>query len=1146
MTEVVFTNLDKIGLYITRDATTDTARFLYVNTRRRNKDDITLEEAWKLPGSGVFCFLPRLPQKSAYKEFVRKINRSYIQDNSHFLLWIRDPNKLDEIHPLKTVRRAASEYFTQNLRDYSIRNSTLRLDKFCECGLNADHNGFRIIRNKNNTPRLIRMLGASGKISSELNVGIGSVELQLSTQAQGILAFDVDLTEANLNALDVGLRYFLKTGDSDEAISSVCYPVFNLADNAKALLRIQFDPFGLKDERHTYYSFRDRDQAESSAIGSYFRTSLGHAVGLQPNTDAPPTSSERARLLFADLPDDDPGGDADDEYESVYLLPAGNFQLTADTPTKNSSEDKVSMLLCGLSGTETLSFVDGADALRFTPGKPAYAPGYPFGPVSPVGPPTDPSKLLLDDTYTTSWISLLRSGSETGSYIVQPKGATLYGYSTLEPNVLGYCESGVPFPEEETPAFPLLPYAGIVAEANSDKAQVITNYEAQVIAPARQQVIAEQPPSLSRTIQTRSCTTASGMIVGIKPDGSWAEVKLGQKNQPHVELKFTELQPELQHAFQSNQLFLVIANAQKIGALVSSLDSGEKPPNAFYKTMLIEEWQLDLNVGQDSSYGDYTNVLILKFRLGTLRDLVKNPDLWNEKAAFAPPGNSGHADVKPDLNQLVILSQWLQDYIEQAISREDPLLGNFRRIVTNPNWTGILALKVTVTELPKELAGLLAGIDRSQFYAHHFGIAMNMIDGKMIDLAGDSATFGLIDYVDRAYVPPHADAKPKPIAPDPGAVYDFKVLVLRALFENAAVKTFESTAQLTLNELFGEQVVHMGDPENLYNTIVLQGSYQHQDGKDLYILDTVDDNSFYFESNILNKVEIVKARFSSISENRSRFSLWGFMDFKVISKENADISAMGRKLLDLFSFGNQFEKDDPRKGLRYSDLAIDMKNDSNDKTEFIFDASNIAFDPRQSTVRDSSLYQNFALKLDGLVQGNADTTPQSLGYLPVMTDFPLTGIGDQWYGLRFRLNMGSPGELAGKVSLTSHLLLAWSSGSSVASDSYSAQIGLKLPGASGGAKLLSLQGVMQLSIGDIRLLQLEGRNNKLGSFMMVLTEIALKFMGLLKLPPNGATAFYLFGNPKAEGMAGKLGWYAVYNQNRPKTDAEKGVNDAGV
>jgi hypothetical protein len=438
----------------------------------------------------------------------------------------------------------------------------------------------------------------------------------------------------------------------------------------------------------------------------------------------------------------------------------------------------------------------------------------------------------------------------------------------------------------------------------------------------------------------------------------------------------------------------------------------------------------------------------------------------------------------------------------------------------------------------------IGGADPKRFFAHHFGIAMTTIDGDRVDQSDDSATFGLISYVDPDFEP---SAEPKPVPPEPGATYDFKVLMLRVLFENAAVKRFQSVAQLTLNEIFGESVARMGDPGNLYNSIVLQGSYESQEGDPTYVLNSIRDNAFYLDSGVLNKVEIVKARFRTVSDTeqeiKSRFGLWGFLDFRRLEAELPDAAGgKRRQLFDVFSFGSPYKEgaldDQPRQGLRFSGLAVEMTwrpspGEDQPQREMALDPAGILFDPRQSTPREGSLYRDFALELDGLVAGEAGSRPDALGYLGVLTEIPFVGVGERWHGLRLRLSMGSPGELAGKASLTSQLLLAWSPGGAVDGSSFNAQVGLKLPGTGGGASVLSLQGALSLSIGSIRLRYLDGAD-KPGGFMLVLSEIALKFLGLLKIPPNGATAFYLFGNPEARGAAGKLGWYAVYNQDDPK------------
>jgi hypothetical protein len=121
--------------------------------------------------------------------------------------------------------------------------------------------------------------------------------------------------------------------------------------------------------------------------------------------------------------------------------------------------------------------------------------------------------------------------------------------------------------------------------------------------------------------------------------------------------------------------------------------------------------------------------------------------------------------------------------------------------------------------------------------------------------------------------------------------------------------------------------------------------------------------------------------------------------------------------------------------------------------------------------------------------------------------------------------MGTPGELAGKISLNSYLLLAWSP-QSTGKNTYRGGIGISLPGTGGGAKLISIQNIMKLAIGQIRLTYDASQS----SFLLMLTEIALQFLGLLKIPPNGSTLFYLFGNPDAGGKSSGLGWYAMYRK----------------
>jgi hypothetical protein len=178
------------------------------------------------------------------------------------------------------------------------------------------------------------------------------------------------------------------------------------------------------------------------------------------------------------------------------------------------------------------------------------------------------------------------------------------------------------------------------------------------------------------------------------------------------------------------------------------------------------------------------------------------------------------------------------------------------------------------------------------------------------------------------------------------------------------------------------------------------------------------------------------------------------------------------------------------------------------------------------------MFLNLALSLQRLISSNKESPPSSSGFAPLITDATLSGVdSSNWYGLEYQLNMGTPGNLAGAVGLTSGLLTAWAPKSGPSG--YSALVGLRLPGTGGGAKLISLQNVLKLSIGQM-VLTFDRKNN---SFLLMLTEIALRFLGLLKIPPSGSSTFFLFGNPAGDGKPSGLGWYAMFNRLPPKTAA---------
>src|SRR5262249_8008178 len=153
-----------------------------------------------------------------------------------------------------------------------------------------------------------------------------------------------------------------------------------------------------------------------------------------------------------------------------------------------------------------------------------------------------------------------------------------------------------------------------------------------------------------------------------------------------------------------------------------------------------------------------------------------------------------------------------------------------------------------------------------------------------------------------------------------------------------------------------------------YNTIVLSGSYQNNNGHPVYDLGTTTNYTFYFDSNIVNKIEITSARMSTRSPDFATtvvtwFALSGFIDYKVVKQaatpelerlvgKGGLVPAAADSPFDIFSFGNLDKEDYTRKGLAFSNLGLQMAfTSSGGDRVFTFNSGEIAFDIATSTPR---------------------------------------------------------------------------------------------------------------------------------------------------------------------------------------------------
>ena len=264
---------------------------------------------------------------------------------------------------------------------------------------------------------------------------------------------------------------------------------------------------------------------------------------------------------------------------------------------------------------------------------------------------------------------------------------------------------------------------------------------------------------------------------------------------------------------------------------------------------------------QEQAVGDYYNVIIFKSANATVSQLARHPELWTRYSDFNDATNDEDGRF---------LSNWLVDYLNQARLLYDDGKGvaslqNFVELIDNVAWNGFLALRVSVTtqSLPPEIEALLAGIDMTQFVAHHFGNQVNHVTPvtharKSSRIPAQQRHVRAGAYIDPA-LGAQVNSLPSYIA-NP-QTYDFKVLTLEAVFENANLVNFSNKSLLTLNSLFGDSVQPTdaaGDAGA--NTVVLIGSYVANNNP-AYTFAAAQGatTDFYVASDALARVEITGA-----------------------------------------------------------------------------------------------------------------------------------------------------------------------------------------------------------------------------------------------------------------------------------------------
>ncbi len=974
----------------------------------------------------------------------------------------------------------------------------------------------------------------------------------------GCVTFGLTLDSNTATTLDVGLRVFTAASVGGYA-ATARLPVFDLSSvQAGVPLSVTIDPLAPLDHARTSMSF-----SSNPSVPSTYRTPVGGQLTLTPSVNAGLVFCER--LIAVDShgnPVIVPGN------QVLYVVPNGTYALLTAQGNPNgvtgggTVPDLTATLMCGLSAVEYLSFATGV-TLSFIPNQFAFA-----ATLKDADPKKGAGRVYgqLTEAGLTSWAFLNVPGNS--SYFAQPDSSVLYQsagatspFSNYLPLIVGDLQPEI----APTNSFPLFPYVAATPGVGLTGDDLV-QFELQACAPKRRALIQKIAVPSTKLTSLRSsalgddpkfAATPQGLLLQFGDALAWSHLTVAVSPSTPIppnrqsQLLLNAVTGDLKAALQTNQLFLVASVGdlflnqhasigysltqerlnvlaamgedpdviKRLQPLVPTMWADETALNTSLQAVLTpDQYQAELKSGMIRGYtgdfslfvadwefdlspwrwADHKSILLFKFCKKQLSQLVSDSTQW----AMADSFNSARNATQ----------QQIQDIFSDAQTRyaagDNDLAYFVNTVMSDANWNGILVLNATVplSGLPPQMEGIAAGIDPAQFHAHHIGI--NVTPVQLSDTTSTvmpSSVFALIDYEDPAPLVSSDD-------------YQFKVNSLKVLIANSNIASFSSQIELLINSLFGEAVTQVNAPDN---NLIFHGYYQQSNGVGCYKFITTSQTAYTVTSSVLYQVGIESANFVTVVDNSNNpnntithayFGLTGAISF--LPQTGFDFFSFGPEQADINSgaIGG---------GLNYTDLCIDMSFDPATPTlkTFDFDLRRIVTDATTSQLRSASLAAHFPMKLIGITQGVGSVTPDSLGFMPV--DSPVQGseLSAPWFGLRFELDLGSPGALAAEIGFTAGLLLGWAPNPS----SPTVYIGLSLPGVSGGQRAISLEGILSLNFGDVLFIA------QPPTYILQLSDIALKFLSL-SFPPNGQVNLLLFGNPDAP-TSGALGWYASYLKN---------------
>lgn len=508
---------------------------------------------------------------------------------------------------------------------------------------------------------------------------------------------------------------------------------------------------------------------------------------------------------------------------------------------------------------------------------------------------------------------------------------------------------------------------------------------------------------------------------------------------------------------------------------------------------------------------------------------LKNSWVWpavsKPDSGWTYPGTTDPQPVSLKQTQSILLKLLKPDNLQEATPAQVIF---YNTVASDPNWNGFLFVNapVDIGEFPEELRFLTAGIDLTQFYAHHVGFSQTpfTVTGGVPSLQ-QTAAFGLIDYNDTV-----------DLYADESIAFGFKTMQLHARFANAALADFSAEVELMLNQLIGSALTKQEASRG--NNLIISGSYQKVGGAPSYAFALTGQNLFNGNFSAVSSIEVRSVQLVNGGNPGSTDVLTTFI-------LNGNFRFAQYPDFDMFSYGPGTDNFDGF--LSFSGLAIDMRFsmlDPETQTFTVYE-SNTAFDTGASVPRPESLNNNFPLTVTSLIaspnlatgeEGDEQPrgqTPEDMGFTSISAPIDQTPMVPSWYGLLYTLDLGTFGALTGSVSFKIGILVAWSKGES--STEFPVYVGLRLPGISAVTGSFPLQGVLRIGFRSFQFETYYDKDGKLG-YLLRMRRFALSVL-VWSFPPGNAD-IVLFGQPG--NPKGSLGWYAAYDSDEKKSTSGDG------